>query len=83
MTSVGVNPYLLGIILIVNLGIGMITPPVGNCLYVACNIGKIKFEDLSKAAFPYVIVLSIGLMLITFFEFISLGLVWLTGTRMM
>jgi len=79
MTSVGVNPYLLGIILIVNLGIGMITPPVGNCLYVACNLGNIKFEELAKACFPYVIVLSIGLMMITFFEFISLGLVRLMG----
>lgn len=83
MTSVGVNPYLLGIILIVNLGIGMITPPVGNCLYVACNISDTKFEELAKACFPYVIVLSIGLMMITFFEPISLGLVKLLGSKMM
>jgi C4-dicarboxylate transporter DctM subunit len=77
MVAVGVDPILLGIILIVNLGIGMITPPVGNCLYVACNISNQSFEDVSKASFPYVIVLSIGLMLITYFDFISLGLVWL------
>jgi C4-dicarboxylate transporter DctM subunit len=82
LTSVGINKYLIGIIFIVNMGIGMITPPVGNCLYVACNIGEIKFEPLVKATMPYIIVTVIGLFIITFIEPISMGLVWLTGAPM-
>ena len=80
LTSVGVNPYLMGIVMIVNLGIGMITPPVGNCLYVACGMSKrLSFEQISKACVPYILVLIAALMLITYIEPISMGLVWLTG----
>lgn len=80
LTSVGINPYLTGIIMIVNLGVGMITPPVGNCLYVACGMSKrLTFEQVSKACVPYIIALTIALMIITYFEPIAMGLVWLTG----
>lgn len=80
LTSVGINPYLAGIIMIVNLGVGMITPPVGNCLYVACGMSKrLTFEQVSKACVPYIIALTIALMIITYFEPIAMGLVWLTG----
>ena len=80
LTSVGVNPYLVGIIMIVNLGVGMITPPVGNCLYVACGMSKrLTFEQVSKACIPYIIVLTIALMIITYVEPIAMGLIWLTG----
>ncbi|MDC7240380.1 MAG: TRAP transporter large permease [Spirochaetales bacterium] len=75
MMQVGVNPYLVGIIFIVNMGIGMITPPVGSNLYVACNIADIKFEKLVHAVIPYVVVLIIALLLITFVEPISMFLV--------
>ena len=80
LQSVGVNPYLAGIIMIVNLGVGMITPPVGNCLYVACGMSKrLTFEQVSKACVPYIIALAIALMLITYVEPIAMGLIWLTG----
>ena len=75
LMQVGVNPYLVGIIFIVNMGIGMITPPVGSNLYVACNIAGIKFEKLVHAVIPYVVVLLIALLLITFVEPISMFLV--------
>ena len=66
--------------MIVNLGVGMITPPVGNCLYVACGMSKrLTFEQVSKACIPYIIVLTIALMIITYVEPIAMGLVWLTG----
>lgn len=82
MTQVGINPYMLGIIMIVNLGIGMITPPVGNCLYVACGMSKnLSFEQISKACIPYIIALTVALMLITYVEPISMGLIWLTGMK--
>lgn len=75
LMQVGVNPYLVGIIFIVNMGIGMITPPVGSNLYVACNIADIKFENLVKSVMPYTIVLMITLLLITYVEPISMFLV--------
>lgn len=80
LEGVGVNPYLAGIIMIVNLGIGMITPPVGNCLYVACGMSKrLSFEQISKACVPYIIALTIALLMITYIEPIAMGLIWLTG----
>ena len=80
LESVGVNPYLAGIIMIVNLGIGMITPPVGNCLYVACGMSKrLSLEQISKACVPYIIALTVALMIITYFEPLAMGLIWLTG----
>lgn len=75
MERVGISPYLVGIIFIVNMGIGMITPPVGSCLYVACNISNIKFETLVKAVIPYIIVLVIALAMITYIEPISMFLI--------
>lgn len=79
LTSVGINPYMIGIIFVVNMSIGMITPPVGNCLYVACNIADIKFETLVKASMPYLAVLVASLLAITYIEPISMGLVNLFG----
>lgn len=80
LEGVGVNPYLAGIIMIVNLGIGMITPPVGNCLYLACGMSKrLSFERISRACVPYIIALTISLLLITYIEPIVMGLIWLTG----
>ena len=78
MTAVGISPYLVGIIFIVNMGIGMITPPVGNCLYVGCNIAKIKFETIVKAIAPFLVAEVIVLFLITYVEFFSLGIAGLT-----
>lgn len=74
LKAVGVSEYLVGIIFIVNMGIGMITPPVGSCLYVACNIARISFEDLVKAVIPYIIILVLILLLVTYVPAISLGL---------
>lgn len=75
LMEVGVNPYLIGIIFIVNLGIGQITPPVGSNLYVACNIANITFERLVKAIIPYIIALMIVLFLVTYIEPISMFLI--------
>ncbi|MBQ7520485.1 MAG: TRAP transporter large permease [Clostridia bacterium] len=82
LTAVGISPYMIGIIKIVNLGIGLITPPVGNCLFVACGRSKkLSFEQVSKACVPYIIALAVSLLLITYVEPISMGLIWLTGAK--
>ena len=72
LTGVGVDPVLVGIIMIVNLAIGQVTPPVGACLYVACNIGQLKLEPLVKAIIPYLLALLLVILLITYVEPISL-----------
>lgn len=74
LTAVGISPYLVGIVFIVNMAIGMITPPVGSCLYVATNITGIRFERVSRAAFPYVVMEVIALLIITYVEPVSLFL---------
>lgn len=79
MTAVDVSPYLVGIIFIVNMGIGMITPPVGNCLYVGCNIANLKFETIVKAVMPFLIAEVIVLFLITYVPILSLGIAGIAG----
>lgn len=77
LTAVGVSPYLVGIVMIVNLAVGQITPPVGSCLYVACNIAHIKLEPLVKAILPYLIA---TIFVITYIEPISLAVPQLLGS---
>jgi len=79
LKSVGINPYSIGIIFVVNMAIGMITPPVGNCLYVACNISSLKFETVVKAVMPYLIALLASLLAITYIPAISMFLVEIGG----
>jgi C4-dicarboxylate transporter DctM subunit len=54
-TAVGIDPVHLGLILVVNLGIGLLTPPVGMCLLVACKIGKVTVSQSLPAMIPWFI----------------------------
>ncbi len=74
VASFGVDIVHFGIIMVVNLAIGFITPPVGVNLFVACGIGKIPFADLVKKIIPFLIALLIGLILITYLPAISMTL---------
>jgi tripartite ATP-independent transporter DctM subunit len=65
-TSLGIDPIHFGIIMILNLMIGLCTPPVGMVLYVLAGIAKVPFERIAKAIIPYVVVLYGVLLLITF-----------------
>ena len=63
-----------------NLGIGVITPPVGTVLYVVCGIGHIKFADLIVKLVPFIVVETIMLFLLLFFPKLSLvPMNWLMG----
>jgi C4-dicarboxylate transporter DctM subunit len=81
VAAYGVNIVHFGIIMVVNLAIGMVTPPVGVNLFVACGIGKIPFAELVRRIIPFIIVMLIGLMLITYIPEISLMLPRLLGYR--
>ena len=68
----GIDPYHFGLIFILNLGIGVITPPVGTVLYVVCGIGNIKLPALVKNLLPFILVEFLMLILITIFPKLSL-----------
>lgn len=70
--QLGIDPIHLGVVMIVNLAIGLFTPPVGVNLYVACGIGKISTEDISKGIIPCLVAMLIILLLITYIPAISL-----------
>ena len=76
----GIDPYYFGLLFILNLGIGVITPPVGTVLYVICGIGNIKIIELIKSIVPFILVEVIVLFLLLFFPKLSLiPLNWLMG----
>ncbi|WP_374287740.1 TRAP transporter large permease [Desulfovibrio desulfuricans] len=76
----GIDPYYFGLLFVLNLGIGVITPPVGTVLYVVCGIGHIKFADLIVKLIPFVFVETLMLFLLLFFPKLSLvPMNWLMG----
>ena len=70
--QLGIDPIHLGVVMIVNLAIRLFTTPVGVNLYVACGIGKISIEDISKGIIPCLVAMLIILLLITYIPAISL-----------
>jgi tripartite ATP-independent transporter DctM subunit len=70
----GIDPIYFGVIMSVNLGIGLITPPVGTILYVACSVANIKLEALLKSILPFFVTLIIVLLLLIMFPQVILFL---------
>ena len=70
----GVDPIHFGILTLITLCIGFLTPPVGQNLFVACSIAKLDIITLAKASLPFMISMFIGVLLITFVPAISLCL---------
>lgn len=77
--SFGMNSIHFGIIIVFNLCIGNITPPVGNTLFVGVKAGKLKIEDVMKELVKYYVVIIIVLMLVTYFAPLSMYLPKLMG----
>lgn len=73
-TMVGINPIHFGVLFVLNLAIGLVTPPFGVCLFSVCNVGKISMENLLKGSFPLYASLFIVLILVTLFPQIVLWL---------
>ena len=72
--EVGVDPVHFGIIMMLNLGIGLVTPPVGSVLFVGSAVGKVPVEDAVKTIWPFYGALIVALMFITFVPQLSLTL---------
>lgn len=74
--SLGIDPVHFGMIMMVNLGIGLITPPVGSVLFVASAVSKQKIETVVRAMLPFYAMLLVVLAMVTYIPAISL---WLPG----
>lgn len=72
MTGLGMHPIHVGMIICINLVIGLATPPVGVCLYSATNIARVTFGQTVKAAMPFLLAVLVALMFITYIPGISL-----------
>jgi tripartite ATP-independent transporter DctM subunit len=72
----GVDPIHFGIIMLVNLGMGLVTPPVGSVLFVGCAVGKVSIEEVTRTIWPFYLAMLLVLGLVTYIPALSL---WLPG----
>ncbi len=72
LNMLGINIIHFGIIMVLNLAIGFITPPLGANLFMTCQISDIKFDNLARAIFPWVLVMCVVLAIVTYVPAISL-----------
>ncbi len=73
--ALGIDPIHFGIVMTLNMEVGMITPPVGLNLYVASGLSGLSLEDVTKASLPWMAVMIVALLLVTYIPGISLFLV--------
>ena len=74
--SFGIDPVHFGIIMLLNLGIGLLTPPVGTTLFVGCAIGKVSVDEVMRGIWPFYYAMFAVLLLVTYIPALSL---WLPG----
>jgi tripartite ATP-independent transporter DctM subunit len=74
VTRLGVDPVHFGMIMMVNLGVGLVTPPVGTTLFVGCAVGKVTIEQAMKGIWPFYVAMLTTLALVTYVPAISLWL---------
>jgi len=79
MVALGMDPVQFGIMLILNLGLGVVTPPVGTVLFVACAVGGIRIEDTLRSILPFYLVFLVVLALVTYLPSTTLLLPSLFG----
>ncbi|KUK22630.1 MAG: TRAP dicarboxylate transporter, DctM subunit [Thermotoga petrophila] len=74
VTKMGWSPIQFGIILLINLSIGLCTPPVGNTLFLGCAIGKAKVEEILGALWPFYLAMIVVLLLVTYIPWFTMFL---------
>jgi tripartite ATP-independent transporter DctM subunit len=72
--GLGMDPIHFGVMLMMNLGLGLCTPPVGGCLFVGCVIGEVKIQSVLKTIWPFYLAILSALMLVTFVPQVSMAL---------
>ncbi len=81
MMNFGVNPVHFGMIMMLNLGIGLCHPPVGSILFVGCAVGKVTMEQVMRQIWPFYAVMFGVLMMVTYIPELSLWMVQLVAHR--
>jgi C4-dicarboxylate transporter DctM subunit len=81
MAAFGWNPVWIGVMLTVNIAIGQVTPPVAVNLYVAANIAKLSFDEISRAVWPFVLAMLLSLFIVTQWPRLSTFLPALFGLK--
>jgi tripartite ATP-independent transporter DctM subunit len=76
VVQMGIHPIHFGIIMVMNLSVGLCTPPVGSLLFIGCSVGKVSIGEVIKPMLPFWVVMVLTLLLVTYFPQISL---WLPG----
>ena len=79
VSTFGVDPVHFGMIMLLNLGIGLLTPPVGATLFVGCAVGKVSMQEVMRGIWPFYGVMFAVLMLVTYVPAISLWLPRMLG----
>jgi tripartite ATP-independent transporter DctM subunit len=74
MVNFGVDPVHLGIIMMLNLGIGLCHPPVGSIIFVGCAVGRVSMEQVVRHIWPFYLLMFGVLMLVTYIPAISMWL---------
>ena len=75
VTQLGIDPVHFGIVMILNLAIGTLTPPVGTVMLMVCNLTKTSFGEFLRDGWPFLLALFIALAIVTFVPLLSLALV--------
>ncbi|MBU2261943.1 MAG: TRAP transporter large permease [Proteobacteria bacterium] len=79
--ALGIDQLHFGMIVIMNLMIGLITPPLGLCLFVVCSVAKVDFTKLVRASIPFILVEIAALFVVTYFPFLVLFIPHFFGFR--
>ncbi|MCF4113170.1 MULTISPECIES: TRAP transporter large permease [Dethiosulfovibrio] len=79
VTQIGVDPLHFGIVMVVNLAVGMVTPPLGVCLFVGCGISGIKLEQITRAILPFILIMILDILILAYVPVISTLLPRLAG----
>jgi tripartite ATP-independent transporter DctM subunit len=79
VVNFGVDPVHFGMIMLLNLGIGLLTPPVGSTLFVGCAVGKVTMEEVMRGIWPFYGAMLVVLVLVTYLPSLSLWLPRLLG----
>ena len=77
--SFGMDPIHFGIMMVMNLGIGNITPPVGSALFSGCSVADMDMEDMIKPILPFYAAIFVALMLVAYVPWFSMALPTLFG----
>ena len=67
----GIDPVQFGVVVVFNLAIGMLTPPMGICLFVSCSIAGISMEKISVAVVPFLLIMIVDLLIVSFVPFFT------------